>query len=80
MTLGLPVVANAAGALPEVIGDAGVLVDARDPYAVAGAVAGVLESADRRAVLAEAAERRIAALDLPGAAGRAVDLVTSLVA
>ena len=31
--VGLPVVANAAGALPEVVGDAGVLVDARDPYA-----------------------------------------------
>ena len=80
MTLGLPVVANDAGALPEVVGDAGVLVDARDPYAVAGAVARVLRDAALRANLSEAAGRRIAALDLPGAAGRAVDLVTSLVA
>ncbi len=80
MMLGLPVVANDAGALPEVVADAGVLVDARDPYAVAGAVARVLRDAALRANLAEAAGRRIAALDLPGAAGRAVDLVTSLVA
>ena len=36
MTMGLPVVANAEGALPEVIGDAGVLIDATDPYALAG--------------------------------------------
>jgi hypothetical protein len=42
MTLGLPVVANAAGALPEIVGDAGVLVDATDPYATADAVAGPL--------------------------------------
>jgi glycosyltransferase involved in cell wall biosynthesis len=80
MTLGLPVVANDAGALPEVVGDAGVLVDARDPYAVAGAVARVQRDADLRTTLAAAAGRRIAAFDLPGAAGRAVDLVTSLVA
>ncbi len=79
MTLGLPVVANGAGALPEVVGDAGVLVDARDPYAVADAVARVLGDAALRANLADAAGRRIAALDLAGAAGRAVDLVTSLV-
>ena len=35
MTLGLPVVANRVGALPEVVGDAGLLVDATDPYALA---------------------------------------------
>ena len=80
MTFGLPVVANDAGALPEVVGDAGLLVDARDPYAVAGAIARMLRDADLRADLSAAAGRRIAALDLPGAAGRAVDLVTALVA
>ena len=80
MTFGLPVVANDAGALPEVVGDAGLLVDARDPYAVAGAIARMLRDADLRGDLSAAAGRRIAALDLPGAAGRAVDLVTALVA
>jgi len=31
MTMGVPVVANRAGALPEVVGDGGLLVDAADP-------------------------------------------------
>ena len=78
MTLGVPVVANTAGALPEVVGDAGVLVDARDPYAVATAAAGVVRDADARADLARAAAQRLIALDLPSAAARTVDLVTSL--
>ncbi len=41
MSLGLPVVANRAGALPEVVGDGGLLVDATDPWVLAGAVARV---------------------------------------
>ena len=75
MSLGLPVVANDAGALPEVVGDAGLLVAAPDPYALAGAVARVLGDADLRRSLSTAAVRQIAALDLPTAAERAVDLL-----
>ena len=78
MSLGLPVVANDAGALPEVVGDAGLLVDAGDPYALAAAVARVLGDADLRAALSAAGARQIAALDLPTAGERAVDLVTEL--
>jgi L-malate glycosyltransferase len=78
MDLGLAVVANDAGALPEVVGDAGLLVEAADPYALAAAVARVRGDADLRASLATAARRRIAALDLPTAAARAVDLVSAL--
>ncbi len=78
MTLGLPVVANHVGALPEVVGDAGLLVDASDPYALADAVARVREDADLRRALSAAAARRITALDLPTAADRAVDLVAAL--
>jgi L-malate glycosyltransferase len=78
MALGLPVVASDAGALPEVVGDAGVLVGAGDPYALAAAVARVRGDRDLRAALAAAGERRIAALDLPTAAARAVDLLGAL--
>ena len=78
MALGLPVVANDAGALPEVVGDAGLLVEAGDPYALAAAVARVLGDGDLRAALGRGGGRRIAALDLPTAAARAVDLVTAL--
>ena len=42
MACGTPVVATRRAALPEVVGDAGVLVEARDGGALADAVAGVL--------------------------------------
>ena len=78
MTLGLPVVANAAGALPEIVGDAGVLVDATDPYATADAVAELVADPARCRALAEAGRERLGALDLAGAGDRAVDLIASL--
>jgi len=43
MTLGVPVVAANRGALPEVLGDAGPLVDPDEPPAIAGAIARLLE-------------------------------------
>jgi L-malate glycosyltransferase len=78
MTLGLPVVANRVGALPEIVGDGGLLVDTTDPWALAGAVAQVLGHEELRHALTGAAARRVAALDLPSAGGRAVDLVAAL--
>jgi glycosyltransferase involved in cell wall biosynthesis len=78
MTMGLPVVANAEGALPEVIGDAGVLLDATDPYALADAAARVSTDDSLRLSLAEAGMRRVHELDLPTAGDRTVDLIASL--
>ncbi len=78
MTLGLPVVANRVGALPEVVGDGGLLVDTSDPWALAGAVTSVLREPALKERLAEAARRRVAALDLPSAGDRAVDLLVAL--
>jgi glycosyltransferase involved in cell wall biosynthesis len=78
MTLGLPVVASRIGALPEVVGDGGLLVDTTDPSALAGAVARVLGEPGLKETLAEAALRRVAGLDLPSAGDRAVDLVAAL--
>jgi glycosyltransferase involved in cell wall biosynthesis len=78
MTLGVPVVANEAGALPEVVGDGGLLVDATDPYAVAGAVARLRGEEGLRSRLAAAAARRVDALDLTSAGDRAIDLVSAL--
>jgi glycosyltransferase involved in cell wall biosynthesis len=78
MTIGLPVVANRAGALPEVVGDGGLLVDATDPWVLAAAVTRVLAEPGLRESLAQAAARRLADLDLASAAERAVDLVSSL--
>jgi L-malate glycosyltransferase len=78
MTSGLPVVANGAGALPEVVGEAGLLVDAEDPYAMADAVARVVGDPTLRAVLSTAAADRMAALDLASAGERATDLLLAL--
>jgi glycosyltransferase involved in cell wall biosynthesis len=62
MACGLPVVANAAGALPEVVGSdgsAGLLVPPRDPRALAAAIRGVLEEPGRAERMGEAARARV---------------------
>jgi glycosyltransferase involved in cell wall biosynthesis len=78
MTVGLPVVANRIGALPEVVDDGGLLIDTTDPSALAGAVARLRGEPGLKEALAEAARRRVAELDLPSAGDRAVDLVAAL--
>jgi glycosyltransferase involved in cell wall biosynthesis len=62
MACGLPVIANAAGAWPEVIGtdgSAGRLVPPRDPAALAAAIRDVLGSPDRAERMGRAARARI---------------------
>jgi len=62
MACGLPVIANAAGALPEVIGTdgmAGRLVPARDPDALAAAIRDVLADPARAAAMGRAARARV---------------------
>lgn len=78
MSAGVPVVANAIGALPEVVGDGGLLVDATDPYALAEAVQRVTADGALRQDLARAASARVTALDLTSAGARAADLLLSL--
>ena len=78
MAMGLPVVANDAGALPEIVGDAGILVDARDPYDLAAAVERIRHDRTLRRSLEDRAAQRVAALDLPSAGDRTVDLLASL--
>ncbi|HVT41584.1 MAG TPA: glycosyltransferase [Acidimicrobiales bacterium] len=79
MAGGLPVVAFDQGAVPEVLGDAGVLVPDKNPYALAASIGAVLADAARRDALAAAASRRLRALDLVGAADRFVSLLVPLV-
>jgi glycosyltransferase involved in cell wall biosynthesis len=62
MACGLPVVANAAGALPEVVGtdgEAGLLVPPRDARAMADAIRSLLSDPERAARMGRAARRRI---------------------
>ncbi len=62
MACGLPVIANAAGALPEVVGtsgEAGRLVPPRNPRAMADAIADVLAVPERAEQMGRAARERI---------------------
>jgi glycosyltransferase involved in cell wall biosynthesis len=59
MAAGVPVVASAAGAVPEIVGDAAVLVPPRDVDALAGALVSVLDDADARAALVEKGRCRV---------------------
>ena len=62
MACGLPVIANAAGALPEVVGtngEAGRLVPPRDAKALARAIADVLAEPERASKMGRAARARV---------------------
>jgi glycosyltransferase involved in cell wall biosynthesis len=62
MACGLPVIANAAGALPEVVGtsnEAGRLVPPRDARALAAAIADVLAEPEAAARMGRAARARV---------------------
>jgi glycosyltransferase involved in cell wall biosynthesis len=60
---GVPVVARAAGAVPETLGGAGVVLDGADLPLVSEALDELASSQATRAGLYEAAERRLAELD-----------------
>jgi glycosyltransferase involved in cell wall biosynthesis len=78
MSYGLPIVTSAKGALSEVAGDAGATADTSDPWALAGTIAELLGDEARRDALVAAGRARLAALDLPTAGDRLVDLVCAL--
>lgn len=61
MACGVPVISTTGGALPEVVGDAGVLVPPGDPDALAAAIADLLEHPQHAAVMGEAGYRRVQA-------------------
>jgi glycosyltransferase involved in cell wall biosynthesis len=75
MACGTAVVASRRGALPEVVGDAGVLVDPEDERALAAALVRVLGSAGERADLARRGLARAAQFTAERTAGRVVDLL-----
>ena len=54
-----PVVSTTGGALPEVVGDAGVLVPPGDSKALAGAIVSLLDDPERRRRLGEEGYRRV---------------------
>ncbi|MEM7219273.1 MAG: glycosyltransferase family 4 protein [Pseudomonadota bacterium] len=69
MACGVPLVSTDGGALPEVVGDAGVIVPAGNPLALAAAIEDLLQQPERRHALSEAGRARIKAqFDWRGAA------------
>ena len=69
MTIGLPVIAAARGSLPEVIGDAGLLVDADNANVLAAAMGRLLGDAELRRELVERGLERARAFDWDASAG-----------
>jgi glycosyltransferase involved in cell wall biosynthesis len=72
MASGAPLVASSGGNLPDLVGDAGVLVPAGDPRVLAAAIRGVLEDAQVRSRLARAGPPRAAPYTWQATAGRTV--------
>jgi glycosyltransferase involved in cell wall biosynthesis len=80
MALGVPVVATAVGALPEVLGEAALLVPPGDPEALAAAIHTVLDDADVRERLSAAGRARIAAYSWPAAVDALVETYRDILA
>jgi len=59
MACGVPVVSTDGGALPEVVGDAGIIVPVRDAGALEQAIESLLQDPQRREQLAVAGRERI---------------------
>ena len=76
----LPVVAYAAAAIPETLGDGGLLLDEKDPYTLAAAVARVAAGGAVRDTLVANGTARLAQFDLSVTGPAFVDTVTSAVA
>jgi glycosyltransferase involved in cell wall biosynthesis len=79
MAAGLPVVTTSVGALPEVLGDAAVLVPPNDERALAAAIAAVLDDDGRRAELTARGRARAAAYDWDRTVDGLVDLYRRVV-
>jgi len=71
----LPVVAFAAGAVPETVEDAGLLLPSKEPLLFAAAVHRVVEDGQLRRQFSRAAARRVEAFSLDRARTRFVELV-----
>jgi glycosyltransferase involved in cell wall biosynthesis len=74
MAAGAPVVTSNTSCLPEIAGDAGLLVDPRSPSEIAGAIARLLDSESLRADLAARGRERAQLFKWETCAARTLDL------
>lgn len=75
MACGTPVVASRAGALPEVVGDAGLLVEPGQTDALAAAIIRIASDPEQRRLFAAASVRRAAEFSWSTAAGITLDVL-----
>jgi glycosyltransferase involved in cell wall biosynthesis len=59
MACGVPVISTTGGALPEVVGDAGILVPPADHRALSDAILDLLENPEKARALGEAGYKRV---------------------
>ena len=59
MACGVPVISTRGGALPEVVGDCGIIVPVRDPAAIARAIKELINNPDKRSELSKRGRERI---------------------
>ena len=75
MAAGTPVIAAGVASLPEVVGDAAVLVDSpTEPAAWAQAISALLEDEDRRRALAQAGRQRVTRFSWDHTARRMIEV------
>jgi glycosyltransferase involved in cell wall biosynthesis len=80
MACGCPVVTSTAGSCPEVAGDAALLVDPRDPAAIAGAVQLLLDDPGLRAELVARGLERVPRFTWAAAAARTLAVLRAAAA
>lgn len=80
MQVGVPVVASTRGALPEVVGDAGTLVEPTDHAALAAAIDALLGDPGRRAAQAAAGRARAASFSWSDSAASLLEAYRQAVA
>jgi glycosyltransferase involved in cell wall biosynthesis len=81
MAVGVPVIGSTSGAIPEVIGDAGLIVPERDPAALAQAIDAVLSQPGlRRRLIERGHQRARSRFDWPRVAEQTLALFQSAVA
>jgi L-malate glycosyltransferase len=78
MSMGLPIVVSGAGALPEIVGQAGVVIDTPGPWVLASTVTELLGDPERCLALAEHGRTQLDGLGLATAGDRLIDLLCAL--
>jgi len=78
MACGTPVVASRASSLPEVVGDAGILVDPNDTEQIAEALLRVIEHPALRAELSQKAVKRAALFSWSTTARQTLEVLQSV--